>query len=152
MKRLKYLRDGRAPIPKNETVSRVMSANRGKNTVPEIKLRKSLWEAGLRGYRTHVSTLRGKPDIVFASKKIAVFMNGCFWHRCPFCRQKLPKTNSAFWQAKFKRNVARDKRNVTFLRRNGWRIAVIRECRLKKNPQRAIEKIYRLYSRQSPEI
>ena len=70
-----YLRDGRAPIPKNEVTSRVMSANKGKNTKPEILLRKTLWKAGHRGFRTNYKKAPGRPDIAFPKKKVAVFVH-----------------------------------------------------------------------------
>lgn len=106
-----YLRDKRSPRPKSETVSRVMSANRAKDTRPEIALRKALWRAGGRGYRLHYKRVPGRPDIAFVSKRVAVFVNGCYWHHCPKCNYPLPKTNTAFWQAKFDLNTARDARN-----------------------------------------
>src|SRR4051812_18942030 len=86
-----YVRDKRSPKPKNSIVSRVMSANKGKDTKPEIFLRKKLWEKGLRGFRKNYKLIPGKPDIVYTKKKIAVFVNGCFWHRCPHCNLSLPK-------------------------------------------------------------
>lgn len=91
-----YSRDKRSPTPKTETVSRVMSANKAKNTVPEITLRKALWHSGLRGYRLHRRISLGpssrhlslvprpsfvRPDISYVSKKLAIFVHGCFWHR-----------------------------------------------------------------------
>ena len=75
-----YFRDKRSPTPKNETVSRVMSANKAKNTGPEVKLRKKLREIGLIDYKLHSPKITGKPDIAFNKKKLAVFVNGCFWH------------------------------------------------------------------------
>jgi DNA mismatch endonuclease (patch repair protein) len=77
-----YVRDKRSPVPKNEAVSRVMSANRAKNTKPELLLRKALWQAGARGYRLHYKRVPGRPDISFVSKKVAIFVNGCYWRRC----------------------------------------------------------------------
>jgi DNA mismatch endonuclease (patch repair protein) len=71
-----YIRDKRSPVPKNEAVSRVMSANRAKNTKPELQLRKALWHAGARGYRLHYKRVAGSPDIAFVSKKSTIFVNG----------------------------------------------------------------------------
>ena len=147
-----YQRDGRSPIPENETISRVMSANRGKDTLPEVALRKALWGAGLRGYRTNVPNLKGRPDIVFRRRKIAIFVHGCFWHRCPFCKLSLPKTNHAFWRNKFKNNIARDKKNVVHLRKDGWQVIVIRECQLEKNAAATIRKIANLYAHRPLDI
>ena len=110
-----------------------MSANRAKNSTPELTLRKALWKAGLRGYRLHYKKVPGRPDISYVSKKLAIFVHGCFWHRCPKCSYKLPKTNSAFWQAKFERNVARDERKAKDLRNIGWTVLTVWECDLKED-------------------
>jgi len=73
-----YIRDGRLPIPNNESTSEIMSAIKDRNTKPELALRKELWLSGIRGYRLHCKKLPGKPDIAFPRKKLAVFVNGCF--------------------------------------------------------------------------
>ncbi len=83
-----YIRDGRAPIPKNEGTSIVMSANKAKDTKPELVLRKTLWKENLRGYRLHPKIFQAD-RIIFSFKKTAVFVNGCFWHRCPYCKLAL---------------------------------------------------------------
>ena len=100
-----YLRDGRAPIPVDEKTSKVMRANKGKNTKPELYLRKALWHHGVKGYRLHWKKVPGRPDLAFPGKKIAIFINGCFWHRCPTCNPSTPKSNTKFWTEKFKKNV-----------------------------------------------
>ncbi|HVT83697.1 MAG TPA: very short patch repair endonuclease [Chitinophagaceae bacterium] len=125
------MRDKRSPVPKNENVSRVMSANKAKDTKPEIILRKALWKAGLRGYRVNYKKLPGRPDIAFVSKKVAIFVHGCFWHRCPYCNYPLPKNNTRFWKEKFKKNVERDERKIKELQKLGWQVIVIWECELK---------------------
>lgn len=91
-----YVRDKRSPKPKNENVSRVMSANKAKNSKPEVQLRKYLWNNGLKGYRLHHKKSPGRPDIAYISKKLAIFVNGCYWHRCPKCNYTLPKNNRIF--------------------------------------------------------
>lgn len=126
---MQYVRDKRSPVPKSENVSRVMSANKAKDTKPEILLRKALWKAGLRGYRLHYKKVPGRPDIAFVSKKIAIFVHGCFWHRCPHCDYSLPKNNRKFWEKKFKKNVERDKRKIRELRKLEWKVFVIWECK-----------------------
>ena len=136
MEKVKYLRDKRSPTPKNENVSRVMSANRAKNTKPEIIFRKKLWEAGLRGYRLNYKKIPGRPDIVFVSKKLAIFVHGCFWHRCPHCDYSLPKNNTDFWKKKFNNNIERDKRKIRDLRKLGWKVFIIWECELLKDRKR----------------
>jgi DNA mismatch endonuclease, patch repair protein len=139
-----YARDKRSPVPKNETVSRVMSANRPQNTSPEVSLRRALWKAGIRGYRLHNKKLPGRPDISFGAKKVAIFVHGCFWHRCPFCKYKLPKTNTEYWEKKFSRNMARDERHIKELRLAGWRVFVAWECVIKQNVDAVLVEIRRL--------
>jgi DNA mismatch endonuclease (patch repair protein) len=136
-----YVRDKRSPVPKNETVSRVMSANRAKNTSPELKLRKALWQHGIRGYRLHPKTIPGRPDIAFTSKKLAIFVNGCYWHRCPKCNYALPKTNTDFWLQKFTRNTERDQRKKRELQRLGWKVVFVWECDLKHSIPSAVARI-----------
>lgn len=136
-----YVRDKRSPTPKSETVSRVMSANRAKNSKPEMLLRQRLWREGIRGYRLHYKRVPGRPDISFVGKKIAIFVNGCYWHRCPKCNYSKPKTNAEFWAAKFERNVARDNRKVSELQALGWQILTVWECELKKDLDSVIKTI-----------
>lgn len=136
-----YLRDGRAPVPRNEVTSIVMSANKAKNTNPESALRRGLYENGIRGYRLNWKKAPGRPDIAFPGKKIAIFVHGCFWHRCPTCNPPLPQSNSSFWSKKFETNVARDKRNLEQLTAMGWKVITVWECEIKKNLNDAINKI-----------
>jgi DNA mismatch endonuclease (patch repair protein) len=137
----KYMRDGRAPIPENEQTSRTMSAIKGKNTKPELLLRKALWNNGIRGYRLHWKKVPGRPDIAFPGKKIAIFVNGCFWHRCPMCDPSFPKSNVVFWQNKFERNVERDKKKRMELESLGWKVLTIWECEIKKNLQYQVSRV-----------
>lgn len=136
-----YIRDGRAPIPKNENISKVMSANKAKNTKPEMTFRKALWNKGIRGYRLHWKNIPGRPDIVFVSKKIAIFVNGCYWHRCPYCHPSMPKSNTEFWHNKFKKNIERDKKKIQELEKLGWKVITIWECQIKKELEQQIEKV-----------
>ncbi len=106
-----------------------MSMIRARNTQPEIRLREMLSAGGLRGYRLHYK-LMGKPDIVFPRRKIAVFIDGCFWHKCPRCFVK-PATNRKFWREKIDSNVARDKVVTTKLKKEGWKVLRIWEHELK---------------------
>jgi len=128
-----YIRDGRAPIPKKEITSKIMSAIKATNTKPELLLRKALWASGLRGYRLHWKKVPGRPDIAFPGKRIAIFVNGCFWHRCPNCKPAMPKSNLAFWEEKFNKNIHRDRLKIKSLKKLGWLTVVIWECQLKKN-------------------
>jgi DNA mismatch endonuclease, patch repair protein len=122
------------PPPKAASlnVSKVMKANKAKGTKPELYLRRFLWESGFRGYRLNPRRVVGRPDICFIGKKLAIFVNGCFWHRCPICLPSLPKTNTEFWKRKFELNVARDITKTKMLEALGWRVLVIWECELKK--------------------
>jgi DNA mismatch endonuclease, patch repair protein len=102
-----------------------MRGNRGEDTRPEVLLRSALHRRGLRfgKNRAPVPGIRCRPDIVFPAARLAVFVDGCFWHRCPD-HGISPRTNSAYWTAKLDRNVSRDRRNDRDLRAAGW--AVIR--------------------------
>lgn len=118
----------------SEATHASMASNRSKNTRPEQVLRKALWAAGLRGYRKNVRRLPGSPDVVYGSAKLAVFVHGCFWHGCPLCRRRtIPKTNRAYWEAKFQQNAERDARNRAALEAAGYRVLVLWECQLRKD-------------------
>ena len=115
-----------------EATAKTMRANRSTDTKPELALRKALWAAGLRGYRKNVRKLPGTPDVVFGRARLAVFVHGCYWHQCPRCtRNRVPKTNAAYWEAKFSANAARDARQEAALVEAGWRVLVLWECELK---------------------
>lgn len=104
-----------------------MSRIRGKDTKPEMLLRRGLHKLGFR-YRLHVRNLPGCPDLVFPSLRAAVFVNGCFWHghSCPMF--KLPETRTDFWAKKINANRERDKRALDALHASGWRAFVLWEC------------------------
>lgn len=110
-----------------------MSHIHGKNTKPELKLRKLLWAEGIRGYRVHYN-LPGKPDIVFTRKKIAVFVDGCFWHKCPVCF-KPPATNEIFWNEKLQKNVERDQKVTSELESRGWTVLRFWEHEIRDSPE-----------------
>lgn len=111
--------------------SRMMSSIRGKNTRPELVVRKVLHAAGYR-FRLHRKDLPGTPDIVLPSRKIAVFVNGCFWHLHSGCKvANLPQSRPDFWKTKLEGNLARDKRSTAALRSLGWRVLIIWECATK---------------------
>lgn len=136
-----YIRDKRSPTPKNELTSRVMSSIGAKNTKPELTLRKALWKMGLRGYRIHWKKAPGKPDIAFPGRKVAIFVNGCYWHRCPACKPELPKSNTTFWKLKFEQNVIRDQKKTKDLRNLGWKVLTFWECELKRNGLKCATKV-----------
>jgi DNA mismatch endonuclease, patch repair protein len=107
-----------------------MSRIRGKDTQPELALRRVIHGLGLR-YRLQGADLPGKPDLVLPRHKAVVFVHGCFWHRHVGCNiATIPKSNTEFWVAKFRRNVARDSHVITALNMLGWRVFVVWECEL----------------------
>ena len=128
-------------MPLNANVSRVMSSNKAKNTKPELKLRKALYADGVRGYRLNWEKVPGRPDIAFPGRKISIFINGCYWHRCPHCELPLPKTNTEFWKEKFDKNIKRDKKKEKELLDLGWTVLVFWECKIKTNIKDCINKI-----------
>lgn len=119
-----------ADIVDKATRSRMMSGIRSKNTKPELTLRKQLHHLGLR-YRLHVSSLPGRPDLVFPKRRAVVFVHGCFWHghACPLFR--LPKTRSEWWRAKIAKNKESDSKSLVELKTLGWRSMVVWECSLR---------------------
>jgi DNA mismatch endonuclease (patch repair protein) len=118
-----------------------MQANRGKNSSPERVMRMRLAASAIRGFKMNMTGIPGRPDISFPKKKIAVFINGCFWHRCPYCKPSLPRRNRQFWKSKFEMNVTRDRKVRRRLSRIGWRTLVIWECQIEKNSLKCARKI-----------
>lgn len=107
-----------------------MSRIRGKDTKPEIAVRRMLHAAGFR-FRLHVKSLPGKPDIVLPKWKTVIFVHGCFWHRHAGCKKcTTPATNREYWFEKFRHNIERDKQNCSALFNNGWNVIIIWECML----------------------
>lgn len=115
-----------------EQRSRCMAAIKGKDTKPEMIVRKYLFSRGLR-FRVQVRKLPGNPDIVLPRYRTVIFVNGCFWHGHEGCRYfRLPKSNIEFWEQKIKNNVARDVRNENELKSLGWRVIRVWECDIKR--------------------
>ncbi|MCK9189637.1 very short patch repair endonuclease [Acidithiobacillus sp.] len=111
-----------------ENRSRMMAGVRGKDTKPEMIVRRALFAEGMR-FRLHRRDLPGTPDVVLPSSRVVVFIHGCFWHRHSECRlAKLPTSNAAFWRNKLDVNVERDHRAVEALVSAGWRVLIIWEC------------------------
>lgn len=119
-----------------------MSRIRSKDTSPEKKLRQMLRERGVRGYRIHYN-LPGKPDIVFVRKKIAIFIDGCFWHKCPVCFRE-PATRKDFWMKKIQSNVMRDEKINTQLVEQGWHVIRIWEHQIRKEPEKVTASVISL--------
>jgi len=108
--------------------SRMMSGIRGKNSVPEMLVRRMLFSAGMR-FRLHRRDLPGTPDIVMSGRRIAIFVHGCFWHAHQGCRYaKVPSTRPEFWMTKLQANVSRDRQAIDRLMASGWRVLCIWEC------------------------
>ena len=130
----------------SEATRHVMQANKSKNTKPELKVRAALRAAGLPGYRLHWKAAPGKPDICYPGRKVAIFVNGCFWHMHEGCPKatRVPKSNVEFWTAKLLRNHERDARQRAELEADGWKVIVVWECELgKKVRDERLERLYR---------
>lgn len=112
---------------KPEDRRRAMQAVRGKGTKLERRLWAMLAGMGLRGWRKNADDLAGKPDVVFCSERVAVFIDGCFWHGCPSCRRKMPVTNREYWVRKIKRNVELAQLHDEQLQQHGWTVVRIWE-------------------------
>ncbi len=112
--------------------SEIMANISAANTKPEVTIRKYLFHKGFR-YRINYKNLVGKPDIVLAKYKAIIFINGCFWHSHPNCKEAhLPKSNINFWKKKISSNFNRDQQNIKLLKEMGWNVIVIWECEIKK--------------------
>jgi DNA mismatch endonuclease (patch repair protein) len=120
--------------------NRCMSKIRGKDTKVELQLRKAIWNKGLR-FRLH-ARLPGTPDLTFPRSKVALFIDGCFWHGCPIHGVR-PKTNRAFWAKKLKENLARDERTNLELKRAGWKVIRCWEHDVEQRLDRVVTKIGR---------
>jgi DNA mismatch endonuclease (patch repair protein) len=132
--------------PVSPARSALMARVRGRDTKPEIVVRKLTFALGYR-YRLHVRGLPGTPDLVFSSQKKAVFVHGCFWHRHKRCsRTTSPKTRSAYWAAKFAANLTRDSRIKRKLRRAGWRVLIVWECQTLR-PERLRRRLARFLAK-----
>lgn len=111
--------------------SDIMSKIGGKNTKPEILVRKFLFSKGFR-YRINVKTLPGKPDIVLPKYKTVIFVNGCFWHGHNCKKGNLPSSNIDFWKGKISNNKLRDDKNSDLLIKLGWKVIIIWQCEISK--------------------
>lgn len=131
-----------ADVYSKEIRSYTMSKIRKTNTKPEMLVRSFLFKNGFR-FRVHVKTLVGNPDIVLSKYKTIIFINGCFWHAHKDCRlNRMPKSRQEYWIPKINRNVERDRINKVELKKMGWKIITIWECKLsKKNREKEFKKL-----------
>lgn len=127
-----------ADIVSPQKRSRIMSRIQGKNTRPELLIRKGLHSRGFR-YRLHVRTLPGVPDMVFPKYRAVIFVNGCFWHRHNCHLFKWPSTRKEFWRQKIRGNLERDQRNKADLLDSGWRVLTVWECATKGKTRMSTE-------------
>ncbi len=124
-----------------------MSQIKYRDTKPEIVFRKLVWSKGLKGYRIK-NKVKGKPDLYFPRKKIAVFIDGCFWHKCPECFVK-PKSNLKYWNAKIKRNRERDIEINRLLQNDGFSVIRIWEHEVIKNAELAYLRLKEEYDKKT---
>ena len=132
-----------SPAASTLSTRRSMKGNRSKGTLPEATLAEALNARGLSEYMINYSDLPGSPDFVFPIERVAIFVNGCYWHRCPHCMPHFPNINEGYWSAKFQRNRRRDMQNRADLRAMGWIPLVVWECILRKNPKAVGARIHR---------
>jgi DNA mismatch endonuclease (patch repair protein) len=116
-----------------------MQGNRGKDTKPELLVRRLLREAGYPGYRLHWKQAPGRPDVAYPGRRVAIFVNGCYWHRCPHCQPARPKAHAEYWDAKFVANEERDARKTAQLEAAGWTVVTIWECQLRSDARAALQ-------------
>lgn len=127
----------RRKLTKSEAMSRV----KGRDTRPEMLLRRALWRRGLR-YRVNRRVANTRPDLVFLSARLAVFVDGCFWHACPLHGTQ-PATNAEFWREKLRRNVQRDAENTRTLMAAGWRVLRLWEHEIVGDVEVAADRVAR---------
>lgn len=133
-------------IVDHQTRSRMMSGIRGKDTQPEIAIRRCLFAHGFR-YRLHATGLPGRPDMVLAKYRAIVFIHGCFWHGHDCRLFRMPASNRRFWSEKIRRNRARDRKVLHDLTRDGWRTLIIWECAIRGLREPALARVCRRTAR-----
>lgn len=132
-----------ADIVSPEKRSLMMAGIRGRDTGPELAIRRGLHRRGFR-YRVNARELPGRPDLKLPRYNAVVFVHGCYWHRHPNCWfATTPSTRTAFWEQKFAANVARDARAVAELRARSWRVAIVWECAIRQHSDNTVELLAR---------
>jgi DNA mismatch endonuclease Vsr len=146
---------GRPKLPlRQETPeqrSRVMRQVPSKNTSVEIVFRKALWAHGIRGFRLHDTALPGHPDVVFPKRKVAVFVDGCFWHGCPKCYRE-PSSNKEYWTMKVQRNRNRDQRVTDLCKEQGWVVMRFWEHQVLTKSDKLANKLLELFAKQDRKV
>ncbi len=137
------------PRASSPAVAAAMRGNAANDTSPELLLRSALWKSGIRGYRKHFLHLPGRPDIVFPRYRLAVFVHGCFWHRCPKCNISIPRTNAPYWEEKLRRNIERDKRVFSQLEQAGWQTMRLWECEVHRSIEWCVSQVRQELQRSS---
>ena len=132
----------RSPSATSPAIRSSMIGNRTTQSRPERKLQEALVELGLSNFIVHAA-LPGTPDIAFEAEKIAVFVHGCYWHRCPHCNPHFPASNQHYWTAKFARNKARDRAVRQDLRAMDWKVVTVWECTILKDSKRQAGRVGR---------
>lgn len=130
-------------LSRSEQMARIS----GKNTDPELLLRSALWRSGLR-YRIHNRSILGRPDLSFPSQHVAVFVDGCFWHGCPYHYVR-PRTKQEFWADKLRLNVERDRRQTLALEAQSWRVVRIWEHAIFEHLAESTSQVFRALSAES---
>lgn len=118
-----------------------MSRIRGRDTGPEVALRRGLWEAGVRGYRTHVRAVPGRPDVCWQGRRVAVFVDGAFWHGHPSAFT--PGKSGGYWDAKIARNIARDRAADEQLLADGWAVLRFWDFEVRKDLESCVARVAR---------
>lgn len=139
--------EARIPPASSVAVSHVMAANRGRDTSIELLLRASIRRLGMTGYRANYRISERRVDLAFPSKRVAIFVHGCFWHRCPTCNLALPKTHTRYWKEKFERNAERDVLVRGELEALGWQVAEIWEHEIREDSEGAALRVQGLLER-----
>jgi DNA mismatch endonuclease, patch repair protein len=135
------LRLGPAPPASSSLTHKVMVSNRGSGTRLEKDFCRALRGAGFNGFRVNYAVGNARVDIAFPSKRVAIQVNGCFWHHCPVCKLPIPKTNSEFWATKFELTRARDARVRKLVRQNGWKLVELWEHQVRGDLEGCLRRV-----------
>lgn len=121
------------PLSPSERSARMAKVRGKRNRSTEMRVAAKLAQAGIRGWKRHPEGLHGQPDFAFPEIRLVLFVDGCFWHMCPHCQRNLPRTRRGFWREKLDGNRRRDQRTNRILRRTGFHVMRVWECRLKND-------------------